>query len=173
MCKVKTFNYDVKILNQINIKLMENYDNDNDDVLDDEIPFCVNRDHWFRDFVSMSKKAQDADAKEYISESEKKFFEEHDATKVLNELNNEKEEEKISSNDLENSIKDEVRKLDNILSAEENVSASNSNSKVPSNDAIKALTSEDIESLKRELIRRQEEERRIREISESRKQENN
>ncbi|MCQ2978360.1 MAG: hypothetical protein MJ245_01025 [Clostridia bacterium] len=113
------------------------------------------------------------DAKEYISESEKKFFEEHDAKKVLNELNNEKEEEKISSNDLENSIKDEVRKLDNILSAEENVSASNNNSKVPSNDAIKALTSEDIESLKRELIRRQEEERRIREISESRKQENN
>lgn len=49
--KAKTENYDIPLLYKINDKLECNCKNDKNPVSVSEIPFCVNRDHWFKDYV--------------------------------------------------------------------------------------------------------------------------
>lgn len=49
--RAKTCNYDIALLEKINEKLEFNCRNDSDPVSASEIPFCVNRDHWFKDYV--------------------------------------------------------------------------------------------------------------------------
>ena len=51
--KIKVEEYDINILNKIYEKIIFEAENDNEDILDDELPFCVNRDHWFKDFVQI------------------------------------------------------------------------------------------------------------------------
>lgn len=51
MARVKTGIYDLKILNNIYISLKENCESDNNEVLENEIPYCINRDHWFKGYV--------------------------------------------------------------------------------------------------------------------------
>lgn len=51
MIKVKTNKYSVEKLNKIKSKLFDSINNDNKDYSKVEKPFCVNRDHWFKDFV--------------------------------------------------------------------------------------------------------------------------
>lgn len=122
-------------------------------------------------------KQLDDHQKEIISDAERKFFDEHKASDVLPRMQNDHYENLYTTDELNNSIKIEERKLDTILNEEENrnsfkesiniVPEIKSNVVVESpqaRDAIKALTAEDIEALKRELVRRQEEERRIKEI---------
>lgn len=49
--RAKTQNYDVSVLELVNERLEQNCRNDTDPVDGSEIPFCVNRDHWFKDYV--------------------------------------------------------------------------------------------------------------------------
>lgn len=49
--RAKTSNYEINILEEINEKLENNCRNDNNPVDVSEIPFCVNRDHWFKGYV--------------------------------------------------------------------------------------------------------------------------
>lgn len=49
--KAKTENYDIPLLYKINDKLECNCKNDKNPVNVSEIPFCVNRNHWFKDYV--------------------------------------------------------------------------------------------------------------------------
>ncbi len=51
IARVKTNNYDIETLNEIYDILKRNVDSDTEKVLEDEKPFCVNREHWFKDFV--------------------------------------------------------------------------------------------------------------------------
>lgn len=53
MSEVKTENYDIKTLELIYDSLIQKFENDNFDVSDNEIPFCINRDHWFKQFVQI------------------------------------------------------------------------------------------------------------------------
>lgn len=48
---IKTSNYDVAILEIVEKNILELIENDCEPVTDDEKPFCVNREHWFKDFV--------------------------------------------------------------------------------------------------------------------------
>ena len=49
--EIKLANYDVSLLNKVFEKIVFLFENDTDPVEEEEIPFCVNRDHWFKDFV--------------------------------------------------------------------------------------------------------------------------
>ena len=49
--EIKLANYDVDLLKETFDKIIELFDSDNEPVNEEEIPFCVNRDHWFKDFV--------------------------------------------------------------------------------------------------------------------------
>jgi DNA modification methylase len=49
--KVKTNNYNPMILTNISSLLEEKCREDKKPVSEKEIPFCINRDHWFKDFV--------------------------------------------------------------------------------------------------------------------------
>ncbi len=51
IAKTKTYNYDLEKLKQVEKNICELFENDIDPIKDDEKPFCVNRDHWFKDFV--------------------------------------------------------------------------------------------------------------------------
>ncbi len=51
IAKVKTANYDETVLNKLQLELKKLVDLDCDTVLESEKPFCVNREHWFKDFV--------------------------------------------------------------------------------------------------------------------------
>lgn len=74
----------------------------------------------------------------------------------------------MSTNELHEEIKKEERKLNTILSEEENVVSSNT-TKVTDNadNQIRALTNSDLEKLKQELLRKQEEDKKIQEIMNS------
>ncbi len=50
---IKLADYDVQILESAFDKICELYSNDYAPVEESEIPFCVNRDHWFKDFVQI------------------------------------------------------------------------------------------------------------------------
>lgn len=49
--KVKTENYDIECLNSLYDHLKELVYSDNNIVNDEEVPFCINRDHWFKNYV--------------------------------------------------------------------------------------------------------------------------
>ncbi|MBR1984524.1 MAG: hypothetical protein IKA31_02175 [Clostridia bacterium] len=49
--KIKTNNYSVEMLKRIQDKLLQLIDEDKEEVKAEEIPFVINRDHWFKDFV--------------------------------------------------------------------------------------------------------------------------
>ena len=49
--EIKLADYDVEILKAVFERIVELFDKDNEPVSEEEIPFCVNRDHWFKDFV--------------------------------------------------------------------------------------------------------------------------
>lgn len=51
MAKTKTNVYDIELLENISEKIFEYFEDDNSSIEEDEKPFCVNRDHWFKDFV--------------------------------------------------------------------------------------------------------------------------
>lgn len=53
ICRVKTENYDIEILKQYFDLIIKNFKSDNSKVSENEKPFCVNRDHWFKDFVQV------------------------------------------------------------------------------------------------------------------------
>ena len=48
---IKSSNYDVEILKELEKRIINLVENDNDSVSEEEKPFCVNREHWFKDFV--------------------------------------------------------------------------------------------------------------------------
>ncbi len=49
--QIKTNNYNIDTLQQVETNIINLIENDNLDVSDEEKPFCINRDHWFKDFV--------------------------------------------------------------------------------------------------------------------------
>ena len=51
IARVKTNNYDIETLNELYDILKSNVEADTDKVSENEKPFCVNREHWFKDFV--------------------------------------------------------------------------------------------------------------------------
>lgn len=53
IAEIKTSNYDVELLEEVANKLVSLIENDNEPVSDEEKPFCVNREHWFKDFVQV------------------------------------------------------------------------------------------------------------------------
>lgn len=53
ICKVKTENYDINFLDSYFNLIIEIFNLDDSDVNENEKPFCVNRDHWFKNFVQI------------------------------------------------------------------------------------------------------------------------
>ena len=51
IAKVKTYNLDVEILDKINNELLQMIEKDKTKVKEDEKPYIMNRNHWFKDFV--------------------------------------------------------------------------------------------------------------------------
>lgn len=48
---IKTTNYDIEILRQVENNIIQLIMEDNNPVSEEEKPFCINRDHWFKDIV--------------------------------------------------------------------------------------------------------------------------
>lgn len=48
---IKTSNYDVAILRKIEERIIILIENDHNPISNEEKPYCINRDHWFKDFV--------------------------------------------------------------------------------------------------------------------------
>lgn len=48
---IKTANYDLDVLKKLEKRIIILIENDDEPVSDEEKPFCVNREHWFKDFV--------------------------------------------------------------------------------------------------------------------------
>ncbi len=48
---IKSSNYDTEILKKLEKRIVNLVENDNELVSEEEKPFCVNREHWFKDFV--------------------------------------------------------------------------------------------------------------------------
>ena len=51
IARTKTYNLDVEILDKINNELLDMIEKDKTKVKEDEKPYIMNRDHWFKDFV--------------------------------------------------------------------------------------------------------------------------
>ena len=51
--EIKTSNYSVEVLESVSKRIIELIENDNAPVTEEEKPFCVNREHWFKDFVQI------------------------------------------------------------------------------------------------------------------------
>lgn len=51
MAKTKTNVYDINLLEVISKKIFEYFETDASPIKEDEKPFCINRNHWFKDFV--------------------------------------------------------------------------------------------------------------------------
>ena len=51
VAQIKTSNYDIDVLRQVESNIIRLIEEDNEIVCEDEKPFCVNREHWFKDFV--------------------------------------------------------------------------------------------------------------------------
>ena len=49
--EIKTSNYDTELLKNIENKLIVMFEHDEEIVEDEEKPYCINREHWFKDFV--------------------------------------------------------------------------------------------------------------------------
>lgn len=50
---IKTANYDIETLEKVSDNIISLIENDDEPVSEDEKPFCVNREHWFKDFVQV------------------------------------------------------------------------------------------------------------------------
>jgi len=80
IAKTKTYSLDVKALEEINSKLMEIIDNDKSKIKENEKPYIMNRDHWFKDFVQTDLIRIKKDIDEFFSENKeyndeyKKFY---------------------------------------------------------------------------------------------------
>ena len=48
---IKSSNYDMEVLKELEKRIIDLVENDNGVVLEEEKPFCINREHWFKDFV--------------------------------------------------------------------------------------------------------------------------
>ena len=51
IARTKTYDLDVEVLDKINNELLEMIEKDKTKVKEDEKPYIMNRDHWFKDFV--------------------------------------------------------------------------------------------------------------------------
>ena len=51
VARIKTENYDVDVLKRVESNILRLIEADNSPVSEEEKPFCVNREHWFKDFV--------------------------------------------------------------------------------------------------------------------------
>ena len=78
--KVKTYNLDVETLEKINNELLEIIEKDTSEIQENEKPYIMNRDHWFKEFVQedLIRIKKDIDAyfkknKNYSTEY-KKFY---------------------------------------------------------------------------------------------------
>lgn len=80
IAKTKTYNLDVEILDKINNELVEIIENDNSDIREEEKPYIMNRDHWFKDFVQKDLIRIKKDIDTYFDENQnysieyKKFY---------------------------------------------------------------------------------------------------
>jgi len=80
IAKTKTYSLDVKVLEEINSKLMDVIDNDKSKIKENEKPYIMNRDHWFKDFVQTDLIRIKKDIDEFFSENKeyndeyKKFY---------------------------------------------------------------------------------------------------
>lgn len=69
IAKTKTYSLDVKVLEEINSKLMEIIDNDKSKIKENEKPYIMNRDHWFKDFVQTDLIRIKKDIDKFFSEN--------------------------------------------------------------------------------------------------------
>lgn len=80
IAKTKTYNLDVETLDKINNELFEIIENDETNVEEDEKPYIMNRDHWFKEFVQEDLIRIKKDIDTYFQENEeygieyKKFY---------------------------------------------------------------------------------------------------
>lgn len=80
IAKTKTYSLDVKVLEEINSKLMEIIDDDKSKIKEKEKPYIMNRDHWFKDFVQTDLIRIKKDIDKFFSENKeyndeyKKFY---------------------------------------------------------------------------------------------------
>lgn len=51
VAQIKTDDYDIDLLRQVESNIIDLIEQDNAPVYEDEKPFCINREHWFKDFV--------------------------------------------------------------------------------------------------------------------------
>ena len=76
--RVKTNNYSVQLLKRIERYLFQLIESDVKDVSDDEIPFVINRDHWFKDDVQKDlviiKRNFDKAVEEFIDDDNKEKY---------------------------------------------------------------------------------------------------
>lgn len=75
---IKTANYDLNILNKLEKRIIVLAENDEEPVTDEEKPFCINRDHWFKDFVQddlIKIRRNIHTAVDFIPENEQKKYE--------------------------------------------------------------------------------------------------
>lgn len=80
IAKTKTYNLDIEILNKINNELLEIIEQDKSKVNEQEKPYIMNRDHWFKDFVQEDLIRIKKDIDKYFEENKeynieyKKFY---------------------------------------------------------------------------------------------------
>lgn len=80
IAKTKTYSLDVKVLEEINSKLIEIIENDKSKIKENEKPYIMNRDHWFKDFVQTDLIRIKKDIDKFFSENKeyndeyKKFY---------------------------------------------------------------------------------------------------
>ena len=75
---IKTANYDVKILNRLEKRIITLVENDEEPVTEEEKPFVVNREHWFKNFVQddlIKIRRNIHTAVDFIDEEEQKKYE--------------------------------------------------------------------------------------------------
>ena len=80
IAKTKTYSLDVNVLEEINAKLMDIIDSDKSQIKENEKPYIMNRDHWFKDFVQTDLIRIKKDIDKFFSENKeyndeyKKFY---------------------------------------------------------------------------------------------------
>lgn len=76
--QIKTNNYSVELLKRIQDRLFSLIEEDDKDVKEEEIPFVINRDHWFKDFVQRDlviiRRNFDEAVDEFVDDNNKKIY---------------------------------------------------------------------------------------------------
>lgn len=80
--KIKTNDYSVDLLKKIQDKLLLLIEQDKEDVKEEEIPFVINREHWFKDFVQRDLVTIHRNFSKAVDE----FVEENDKQKYIDFL---------------------------------------------------------------------------------------